>query len=96
MDLDDFEGSDNEELSLKTVPARDASKALRAFDKAWWVKESRGARWMDLLGDYAGTEPFVIDGESLLQLVLDDPLLALGRPGGILLINCFLCRSETE
>ena len=53
---------------------------------------------MDLIGDYAGNESFIIDGtldillsvlrrlligifegESLIQLVLDDPLLALGR-----------------
>ena len=58
---------------------------------------------MDLMGDYAGSELFVIDGafphsipcepgrsncssiagDSLLQLVLDDPLLALGRPDGM-------------
>ncbi|TFK38254.1 hypothetical protein BDQ12DRAFT_684235 [Crucibulum laeve] len=33
---------------------------------------------MDVIGDYAGTEPFVIDGDALLQVVLDDPLLAIG------------------
>ena len=51
---------------------------------------------MDLLEDYAGSEPLIVDGkshhlhsllycltrlsgESLLQIVLDDPLLAIGR-----------------
>ncbi|KAI9465185.1 P-loop containing nucleoside triphosphate hydrolase protein [Lactarius psammicola] len=36
---------------------------------------------MDLIGDYAGNERFILDGESLLQHVLGDPLLALARPG---------------
>ncbi|KAH9007609.1 hypothetical protein EDB83DRAFT_2509312 [Lactarius deliciosus] len=36
---------------------------------------------MDLIGDYAGNERFILDGESLLQQVLDDPLLALARSG---------------
>ena len=29
----------------------------------WFTKASRSARWMDLLGDYAGSEPFVIHGQ---------------------------------
>lgn len=34
---------------------------------------------MDLIGDYAGSELFLLDGEALFQSVLNDPLLALGR-----------------
>ncbi|KAG8730111.1 hypothetical protein FRC10_003063, partial [Ceratobasidium sp. 414] len=36
-------------------------------------------RWMDLVGDYAGDEFFVVDGDSLCQLVLDDDLLVVGK-----------------
>jgi hypothetical protein len=98
MDLDDFE----EQLAQKTVSlaSREPRDALRYLDQKWWVKASRSARWMDLIGDYAGTEPFVLDGESfsvhaaqwtrltglpgesLIQVVLDDPLLSLGRDSG--------------
>ncbi|KAJ7045103.1 hypothetical protein C8F04DRAFT_1343667 [Mycena alexandri] len=47
--------------------------------KGWFSLATRRARWMDLLGDYAGAELFLISGESLLERVLDDPLLAIGR-----------------
>ncbi|KAG9090129.1 hypothetical protein FRC06_001213, partial [Ceratobasidium sp. 370] len=36
-------------------------------------------RWMDLVGDYAGDEFFIVDGDSLCQLVLDDDLLIVGK-----------------
>ncbi|KAF8958161.1 hypothetical protein BDZ97DRAFT_66327 [Flammula alnicola] len=55
------------------------ARALDLIDNTWFVKASRSSRWMDLLGDYAGSEPFVIDGEALFQIILDDPLLAIGR-----------------
>ncbi|CAA7261143.1 unnamed protein product [Cyclocybe aegerita] len=54
-------------------------KALSLIDDVWFTDATKVARWMDLLGDYAGVEPFVIDGEALFQVVLDDPLLAIGR-----------------
>jgi hypothetical protein len=102
MDLEEFEvkrrGPDiatNDVTGSLSIP-----KALERID-AEWHTASRRARWMDLLGDYAGTEPFIIDGStiasshacfanlrdfsighSLIQLVVDDPLLALGKPGG--------------
>ncbi|EKM57510.1 uncharacterized protein PHACADRAFT_192658 [Phanerochaete carnosa HHB-10118-sp] len=57
--------------------------ALAYFDEAWYLKASRRARRMDLIGDYAGNELFIIDGDSLLELALDDPLLALGRQNEI-------------
>lgn len=37
--------------------------ALAYFDNEWYLKRSRRARRMDLIGDYAGSEMFVIDGE---------------------------------
>ncbi|KAF8551588.1 P-loop containing nucleoside triphosphate hydrolase protein [Imleria badia] len=82
MDLEEFEvnhrGSDttaNHATSSLSIP-----DALKWMDGEWHTT-SRRARWMDLLGDYAGTEPFIIDGHSLIQLVISDPLLALGKTG---------------
>ncbi|KIJ59959.1 hypothetical protein HYDPIDRAFT_161677 [Hydnomerulius pinastri MD-312] len=81
MDLEEFEidstnlGSEAEDLP-KSSSIADALK----WTDAIWHAASRRARWMDLLGDYAGTEPFIIDGYSLIQLVIDDPLLALAKP----------------
>lgn len=59
-----------------------AVQALKFIDDNWYKKiAGKRARWMDLIGDYAGNERFILDGESLLQQVLGDPLLALARPG---------------
>ena len=69
MDLEEFEvdhrGSDtttNDATGSLSIP-----DALRWID-AEWHTTSRRARWMDLLGDYAGIEPFIIDGGVLLQV----------------------------
>ncbi|KAI0310815.1 hypothetical protein OF83DRAFT_1252292 [Amylostereum chailletii] len=56
-----------------------ARKAVDIVDKTWYHEIAKRGRWMDLIGDYAGSERFIVDGESLLQVVLDDPLLALGQ-----------------
>ena len=103
MDLEEFEvkrrGSDT--ATKDATRSLSIPEALKLID-AEWHTASRRARWMDLLGDYAGTEPFIIDGRvlsqvfhacftdlralsighSLIQLVIEDPLLALGKPGG--------------
>lgn len=79
----------------------DSSRAVEHFDDAWYIKATRRARRMDLIGDYAGTELFIIDGmflelsfpekslltkdrtgDSLLQEVLNDSLLAIARDNG--------------
>ncbi|KAK0207916.1 hypothetical protein DFS33DRAFT_392484 [Desarmillaria ectypa] len=60
-------------------PNSPASELLDYINKNWYYQATKKARWMDLIGDYAGDEPFIIDGESLIQSVLDDPLLAIGR-----------------
>ncbi|KAL1741542.1 hypothetical protein HDZ31DRAFT_84764 [Schizophyllum fasciatum] len=65
----------------QTCDASNAALALRVLDASWYIGATKKARWMDIIGDYAGEELFVIDGESLVQRVLDDPLLALGRAG---------------
>ncbi|KAH7883469.1 hypothetical protein F5I97DRAFT_1931024 [Phlebopus sp. FC_14] len=79
MDLEEFEVDEqNGDLGPSAPPT-----IPEIFD--WinirWHAASRRARWMDLLGDYAGIEPFIIDGHSLIQLVIEDPLLALDKPG---------------
>ncbi|KAK0506601.1 hypothetical protein EDD18DRAFT_1124170 [Armillaria luteobubalina] len=60
-------------------PDSAASKLLDSINENWYYQATKRARWMDLIGDYAGDEPFIIDGESLIQNVLDDVLLAIGR-----------------
>lgn len=35
------------------------------IDKDWYIPATRRARWMDLIGDYAGNELFVVDGECI-------------------------------
>lgn len=45
----------------------DAFQALKYIDDRWY-KEIGGkkARWMDLIGDYAGSEMFILDGDDHL------------------------------
>ncbi|KAA1476464.1 P-loop containing nucleoside triphosphate hydrolase protein [Dentipellis sp. KUC8613] len=77
MDLNDREPMF---ASIKSVSGLVSPRAVvERLDEAWYRGVSKRGRWMDLIGDYAGSERFVLDGESLLQHVLDDPLLALAR-----------------
>ncbi|KAI0948028.1 hypothetical protein AcW1_009642 [Taiwanofungus camphoratus] len=79
MDLDDFESAAAARpASLPSTPLS-AAEALEYLDGQWYTLANRRGRWMDLIGDYAGSETFVLDGDALLQHVLRDPLLALGR-----------------
>ncbi|KAG1903002.1 uncharacterized protein F5891DRAFT_111844 [Suillus fuscotomentosus] len=80
MDFEEFEvdierAIENSDLSKSCT----ITETLDWVDSTWYAPESRNARWMDLIGDYAGAEPFVIDGHSLLQVVLDDRLLSLAK-----------------
>jgi hypothetical protein len=90
-----------------------AVEALKCIDDRWYRRiAGKKARWMDLIGDYAGNERFILDGnnllfgfggsngymspgESLLQHVLDDPLLALARANGepVCHVRCYICLS---
>ncbi|KAG2012979.1 DEAD/DEAH box helicase [Coprinopsis cinerea AmutBmut pab1-1] len=81
MDLDGFDGDIPRRNRAFQQHSDKIQDALDALDVNWYIPKTRGARFMDLLGDYAGNELFVIDGESLFQTILDDPLLAIGRPG---------------
>lgn len=66
MDLEEFEGS-NKTLTLPSSAFKSARDALDYLDQMWFINASRSARWMDLLGDYAGGEPFIIDGRLNLH-----------------------------
>ena len=98
MDLEEFNNI-NELTTSLTTTIYSAEQALEYLDAIWYTNTNRRGRWMDLIGDYAGSELFILDGthfyfyhpsylmpntigESLLQLVLDDSLLALARPDG--------------
>ena len=37
-------------------------EVVSILDKLWYSRVSGQARWMDLVGDFAGTERFVVDG----------------------------------
>ncbi|RPD67074.1 P-loop containing nucleoside triphosphate hydrolase protein [Lentinus tigrinus ALCF2SS1-7] len=86
MDLDDFESA-IAQLPLEDEPAQVSSQsakdAVEYIDAQWYTFVNRRGRWMDLIGDYAGSEPFVVDGEALIDMILDDPLLALGRENDV-------------
>ncbi|KAF7337798.1 hypothetical protein MSAN_02253900 [Mycena sanguinolenta] len=83
MDLENFDDIDELDAPLSSENISvSAQQALEELDQRWFTSATRRARWMDLLGDYAGAELFLISGESLLQRVLDDPLLAIGRDDG--------------
>lgn len=66
MDLEEFETEAGNGFSDEPVDDRaqeDASVTLNLLDH-WWAATSRRGRWMDLIGDYAGSEPFILDGVS--------------------------------
>ncbi|KIL59375.1 hypothetical protein M378DRAFT_14820 [Amanita muscaria Koide BX008] len=79
MELDRFDEIDVVPTGRYGNDPLTVQQALGTFDDLWYALTYRRARWMDLMGDYAGNELFVLDGESLIEGVLDDPLLALGQ-----------------
>lgn len=60
ISVDDLSVGEN----VVTAGPHDSQSALLYIDNKWWGERSRRARRMDLIGDYAGTEPFVLDGNS--------------------------------
>ena len=69
LDLDGFGASpavvDNlSEGNDIAATGLDAQSALRHIDNQWYRERNRRGRQMDLNGDYAGTEPFVLDGND--------------------------------
>jgi hypothetical protein len=61
MDLEDFNNTD-EGVGLSTETHFTAKQALAYLDAKWYTGVNRRARRMDLIGDYAGSELFVLDG----------------------------------
>lgn len=62
MDLEDFENINIVDESSPQYSFDTPSEALKHLDATWYTETSRRGRWMDLLGDYAGSEPFILDG----------------------------------
>ncbi|KAH8804309.1 hypothetical protein DL96DRAFT_1631701 [Flagelloscypha sp. PMI_526] len=79
IDLENFQDAGLPSPTSYSDKVGSPQDALAVFDDEFYTHASRLARWMDLVGDYGGKEFFVIEGESLLQNVLDTPTLALGR-----------------
>ena len=69
MDFDDFDDGPINEAQITQNASPGVSEALKLFDRVWYVPRSRASRRMDLLGDYAGNEFFVIDGAYLAASV---------------------------
>lgn len=66
MDLDDFDAAVEQlPLDVGSSNAQSPKDAVRLIDAQWYTPVSRRGRWMDLIGDYAGSEPFVVDGEHV-------------------------------
>lgn len=67
--MDDFDEDDTIPRS-PDVSTRDdddkemtAGDALESLDREWYREVAKRARWMDLVGDYAGSERFILDGQ---------------------------------
>lgn len=79
MDLEEFEAS-NQTLTVPSSGFESARHALDHLDRMWFINATRSARWMDLLGDYAGGEPFIIDGRlNLHEKYFEDSIEKLVR-----------------
>ena len=108
MDLDDFEQLQSEDQATRAPPNFENSlpSLLRYFDELWYSAANRRGFVMDLMGDYGGSELFIIHGpykqknlylllsplsssigDSLLQNILDDPLLAIANDTGTILAS---------
>ena len=71
MDLDGFGKTGAHFETLSKTKLTTAKDAVQYVDDVWYSEANRQARWMDLLGDYAGSELFVIDGAFVVMLTSD-------------------------
>jgi hypothetical protein len=62
MDLEDFNNIDVFASSPTAATYFSAKQALDYLDAIWYTGINRRGRRMDLIGDYAGSELFVLDG----------------------------------
>lgn len=65
MDFDDFDDEPQNFTQTLENSIDGAAETLRMFDTRWYTARVRASRRMDLLGDYAGNEFFLIDGAFL-------------------------------
>jgi hypothetical protein len=49
------------------VGERSPEYAIEIIDTRWYRTLAKYARWMDLIGDYAGAERFALDGEIVIK-----------------------------
>ncbi|KAH8927575.1 P-loop containing nucleoside triphosphate hydrolase protein, partial [Atractiella rhizophila] len=66
-----------EESPSKEEAVQEELDLLKELDVNWF--RFLNPRYLDLVGDYCGQELFLIDGDALIQQVLNDPLLNLGN-----------------
>lgn len=68
MDLDDFEQvQDVDDAQAGDLQIQDWQEALRHFDESWYSAANRRGLIMDLIGDYGGSELFIIHGQCDLM-----------------------------
>jgi len=67
LDLDVLVLDNLNDVGLLAASDSDLSvEALKFIDDNWYKKiAGRKARWMDLIGDYAGNERFILDGDVI-------------------------------
>jgi ATP-dependent RNA helicase DDX60 len=70
MDLDRFDEIDITPTTRFGKGSLTVQQTLGSFDDLWYSVTYRQARWMDLLGDYAGSELFILDGGLVVNLEL--------------------------
>lgn len=70
--LDESFYEDSSQSNATREEKMSATEALKYIDDHWY-KEIGGkkARWMDLIGDYAGNERFILDGNDHWFVVED-------------------------
>jgi len=65
--FDDAVDSSRDNLALTHEEKMDAVQALNSIDDRWYKTiAGKKARYMDLIGDYAGNERFILDGNKTL------------------------------
>ena len=63
--FDDTVVSSQDNAALNNKEKMNAVEALKCIDDRWYKTiAGKKARWMDLIGDYAGNERFILDGNK--------------------------------
>ena len=67
--FDDTVVSSQDNAALHNKKKMNAVEALKCIDDRWYKTiAGKKARWMDLIGDYAGNERFILDGNKTIIL----------------------------